>query len=206
MNKLDFDISKLSEYREDNCLEVKKATKGLSNSIWETYSSFANSEGGLILLGIEEDKKYQLFSLIGIGERAGSGIPSIISVWSDATGVVPTYQQFFAPDRVQFVIDVNGTTADKPLKSDVAVPLSGELSGKTSEKTTEKITEKTTEKTTEKILCIIKNNPYVTYRELAEALAMTEDGIYWSVKQLRKQGLLHRIGGRKEGYWQVQTQ
>ena len=44
MNKLDFDISKLSEYREDNCLEVKKATKGLPNSIWETYSSFANLE------------------------------------------------------------------------------------------------------------------------------------------------------------------
>ena len=92
----------------------------------------------------------------------------------------------------------NGTTADKPLKGDVAVPLSGELSGKTSEKTTEK--------TTEKILCILKNNPRVTYRELAEALAMSEDGIYWSVKQLRKQGLIHRIGGRKEGYWQVQTQ
>ena len=70
----------------------------------------------------------------------------------------------------------------------------------------EKITEKTTEKTTEKILCIIKNNPSVTYRELAEALAMSEDGIYWSVKQLRKQGILHRIGGRKEGYWQVVTQ
>ena len=205
MNKLDFDISKLSEYSEDICLEVKKATNGLSNSIWETYSSFANSEGGLILLGIEEDKNHprnatlmKMFSLIGIGERAGSGIPSIISVWSDATGVVPTYKQSFAPDRVQFVIDVNGTTADKPLKSDVAVPLSGELSGKTSEKTTEK--------TTEKILCIIKNNPRVTYRELAETLAMTEDGIYWSVKQLRKQGLLHRIGGRKEGYWQVVTQ
>lgn len=194
MNKFYCDISKLSEYREDNCLEVKKATKGLSNSIWETYSSFANSEGGLILLGIEEDKKYQLFSLIGIGERAGSGIPSIISVWSDATGVVPTYKQSFAPDRVQFVIDLNGTTADKPLKSDVAVTQS------------EKASEKTTEKTTEKILCIIKDNPSVTYRELAEVLEMTEDGIYWSVKQLRKQGLLHRVGGRKEGYWQVVTQ
>ena len=93
---------------------------------------------------------------------------------------------------------INEESADKPLKSDVAVPLSGELSGKTPEKTTEK--------TTKKILCIIKNNPRVTYRELAEALAMTEDGIYWSVKQLRKQGLLHRIGGRKEGYWQVVTQ
>lgn len=57
----------------------------------------------------------------------------------------------------------NGTTADKPLKGDVAVPLSGELSGKMPEKTSEKITEKTTEKTTEKILCILKNNPRVTY-------------------------------------------
>ena len=80
------------------------------------------------------------------------------------------------------------------------------MSGKTSEKMPEKTSEKMSEKSTEKILCIIKNNPRVTYRELAEALAMTEDGIYWSVKQLRKQGLLHRIGGRKEGYWQVQTQ
>ena len=60
MNKLDFDISKLSEYREDNSLEVKKATNGIPNSIWETYSSFANSEGGLIVLGVEEDKKHQL--------------------------------------------------------------------------------------------------------------------------------------------------
>ena len=60
MNKLDFDISKLSEYREDNCLEVKKATNDLPNSIWETYSSFANSEGGLIMLGVEEDKNHQL--------------------------------------------------------------------------------------------------------------------------------------------------
>ena len=42
-----------------------------------------------------------------------------------------------------------------------------------------------------------KSNPRVTYRELAEALAMTEDGIYWSVKQLRKQGILHRIGSLK---------
>ena len=60
MQKITFDISNLSEYREDNCLEVKKATNGLPHSIWETYSAFANSDGGLIILGVEEDKNHQL--------------------------------------------------------------------------------------------------------------------------------------------------
>lgn len=38
-------------------LECKKAESNLPNSVWETYSSFANTDGGLILLGIEEDLK-----------------------------------------------------------------------------------------------------------------------------------------------------
>ena len=38
------------------------------------------------------------------------------------------------------------------------------------EKMPEKALEKTTEKPTEKILCIIKSNPRVTYREFAEVL------------------------------------
>jgi predicted HTH transcriptional regulator len=138
----------------------------------------------------------KMFSLIGIGERAGSGIPSIISVWSDAMGVVPTYQQFFAPDRVQFVIDVNGTTADKPLKSNVAVPLSGELSGKMSEKMPEK--------TSEKILYLISENPRITTRELVDIIGIHERNVARNLKTLQERGFLRRIGGRKEGYWQVQ--
>lgn len=117
-----------------------------------------------------------------------------MSVWSDATGVVPTYQQSFAPDRVQFVIDVNGTTADKPLKSDVAVPLSGELSGKMPEKTSEKI------------LYLISENPRITTRELVDIIGIHERNVARNLKTLQERGFLHRIGGRKEGYWQVVTQ
>lgn len=36
-------------------LECKKASREVPKSIWETYSSFANTLGGDILLGIEED-------------------------------------------------------------------------------------------------------------------------------------------------------
>lgn len=51
-----FDITKFNEYKEDNRFEVKKAKNGLPNSLWETYSSFANCYGGVIILGVVENK------------------------------------------------------------------------------------------------------------------------------------------------------
>ena len=38
-------------------LECKKASGEVPKSLWETYSAFANTIGGLILLGVDEDKK-----------------------------------------------------------------------------------------------------------------------------------------------------
>ena len=49
-----FDLSNFDKYKEDNCLEVKKAEGGLPISLWESYSSFANSNGGVIILGVGE--------------------------------------------------------------------------------------------------------------------------------------------------------
>ena len=44
----------LARYRENYRLEAKSARGGLPRSVWESYSAFANSAGGLILLGAEE--------------------------------------------------------------------------------------------------------------------------------------------------------
>ena len=51
---MDFDIRKFDQYRENNRLEVKRAAAGLPDSLWSTYSSMANSSGGVILLGVAE--------------------------------------------------------------------------------------------------------------------------------------------------------
>ena len=57
-------IERLVKQGEVVHTECKDASGGLPDSLWESYSSFANTDGGVILLGVKEvDRK---FSIAGV--------------------------------------------------------------------------------------------------------------------------------------------
>ena len=95
------DITNLSKYEENNRIEAKRAKGGLPNSLWESYSAFANP--GDIRIGLQtalaggvsdprNETVMKMFSLIDVGERAGSGIPDFISTWQKHFDNSPVYR------------------------------------------------------------------------------------------------------------------
>lgn len=64
------DLLNIETYRENNRIEAKRAAGGFPHSLWETYSAFANTIGGLILLGVEEAED-KSFRVVGVPDSAG---------------------------------------------------------------------------------------------------------------------------------------
>lgn len=68
------DIYNLLAGGERVTLECKKAQNNLPNSLWETYSAFANTYGGTILLGVYEDMaekdNSKRFTITGVEDAA----------------------------------------------------------------------------------------------------------------------------------------
>ena len=142
-----------------------------------------------------------MFSMIDIGERAGSGIPGVFSVWHKTFGASPEYSQRTSPDRITTTLilaDYLDGFADNPV----------EKTRKTVEKTENTVekTENTVEKknsTLEKIIALIMHNPQITVKEISSLLNITRRGIEEQIKTLKSKGLIRRIGADKNGHWEI---
>ncbi len=67
----------IESFKEGNRLEAKLAKDGVPASLWEAYTSFANTDGGLILLGVKENKNHT-FAIEGIDNPIWMVLPIIL--------------------------------------------------------------------------------------------------------------------------------
>ena len=149
---------------------------------------------------------------LDLTEGRSTGVPTIQEKLADNGSLRATFET--TEDRLTFLIHIpiHAGCGNKPATEKTTVitteksAIGSEKNGSGSEKTTEKnavSSGKTTEKTTEKIVRLMKANPYITNKELAEVCGITEDGVYWNTKKLKKNNRIRRIGGDKGGYWEV---
>ena len=97
-----FSLERLSTYKENGELEVKSGRGGVPSSLWETYSAFANTDGGTIVLGVNEK---------GHGRLVVEGLPDAYKIIKDFWNMVNNRQKVSSnilTDSMAYVDQVEG--------------------------------------------------------------------------------------------------
>ena len=100
------DINDMMLYGERINIEYKEATNELPKSVWETYSSFANTIGGTIILGIKERRNHTIeqgrFEVTGVNDT-----DKILKSFWDTINSDKVSRNILMEDNVE-CIDYNG--------------------------------------------------------------------------------------------------
>jgi len=104
-----------------------KARPSVPADFWPSYSAFANTDGGTIILGIREkdgkreieglpDAENCIFSLVRIGERSGMGLSSLYGVWEKEKFAEPSIIESYEPDRTKVVVEFEADESELGVK------------------------------------------------------------------------------------------
>lgn len=132
-----------------------------------------------------------VFQRLGYMERKGSGLTKIINAYKNANNYDESKAPQFISSRVEFTVILKNLNYgecrnDKSEINDVSQAV-----------------EKYAQRTEEIFLNALRNNPYISRKELSRLLMISEDGVKYHLKKLKNKGLIEHIGASRGGYWVV---
>lgn len=137
-----------------------------------------------------------MFSMIGVGERAGSGVPNIIATWENETRHRPLYKIMYSPERVMCTIFVAGSgdnlaeSGDKPAINEVSGDKSGDKVAKSGDKR-------------QIILAYLAQHPDLRNAEIAAELGLSVSQTRDYMNGLVAGGLVEESGANKNRKYRV---
>jgi ATP-dependent DNA helicase RecG len=137
----------------------------------------------------------RMFLMIGLGERAGSGMAKIQLGWAQTGGKLRLVDSFEPFDQTRLEMDFAGRKDLPDVSGKVSGEMSGELSGKMSRKMSGKVSEV--------VLELIKELPERSIPDLAIELGKSERTVERAIRELKSTGKLARVGPDKGGRWKV---
>lgn len=121
----------------------------------------------------------QMFLMIGLGERAGSGMSRILHGWQ-ALGHTVRLAERYEPQE-HSVLEMGWASAV------LSPPSSGESSGETAAR----------------VLSLLSKNAKLTVPNMAQHLGLTTRAVEKQLAKLKEEGRLRRVGPNKGGHWQI---
>ena len=181
-------------------LECKRAKAEVPKSVWATYSAFANTIGGLILLGVDEDlqeKIQNMLRMIGFGENVGSGFPKIIAAWKETNWGEPQLLNKLDVDEVELILPVpSPKSSNVGLPNELSIELPEGLSIRLSKELSKGLSE-----TAATIFKLIYADNYITRGDIAKKVGVSKTAVQKHVNKLKSIRLLDREGSASHGHW-----
>lgn len=128
---------------------------------------------------------HKIFSLVGLGERAGSGIYKITQAWANKDWKKPEITELFNPDRTILRLEMK-KEKNKDSEEIVAKVLNEKLTNQQKE-----------------VLKLLIKTPNMTQKNISEQLKITDRQVSRIIKELRENKIIERVGSNKSGYWKT---
>ena len=197
------EIKRLVAKSENAAVEFKRARGGVPADFWPSYSSFANTDGGVIILGVREKD--------GKREIEGLADDSELGVKASEVGVIGPEVGVIRPEvgvKASEVGEKTGVSDDVKAGSVQEKPISDHVKSRSEGVNGDfevlmGAYRHDFRDNARRVFSAITADPGIDTTRLSQTLGISENSVWRAIRAMKAVGLLVREGGDKGGRWIV---